>query len=63
MNHGPSSWATRILGFALTILVACAALKEATNLLLSALPVLVPALIVGLAGYVGWQYYRRSDRW
>ncbi len=63
MSSGPQSWAASILGFALAVLAACAALELAADLLRAALPVLLPAfgciVLVGAA----WHFYNRPRGW
>ncbi len=63
MNYGPRSWAASILGFSLAVLVACAALELAADLLLAALPVLLPAGGVALLAVALWRYYNRPGNW
>lgn len=63
-NSSPRSWAANILGFALMVLAACAALKLAAEWLVQALPVLIPVALVLLVAYVGLQLWqRRRDGW
>ena len=63
MNQAPRSWSTELLKLALSVLVAAYALRLATDLILSVLPVLVPlAIVAGLTTAV-WLRYQRSDRW
>jgi hypothetical protein len=63
MNFGRRSWAASIVGFALAVLAACAALQWAAQLLLQALPVLLPAAGVVLLGFFAWRYYNRPRGW
>lgn len=63
MSPQPRSWAASLLGFALAVLVACAALNWAAELLREALPVLVPVALVALAAYIFITYFWQRDRW
>jgi hypothetical protein len=63
VNLGPRSWATGIVSGALAVLVACYCLNLAAVYLLQALPVLIPAGLVGLIGFGIWRWRTRSDRW
>lgn len=63
MNTRPGSWTGGLVTVALAVLVACAALKLAADLLLAALPVLVPAVGCVLLGLLGWRAYSRRSNW
>ena len=63
MNQGPHSWSSQLLKLALAVAVAAYALRTATDLLVSVLPVLIPlALLASLATFF-WLRCQRSDRW
>ena len=64
MTPQPRSWAASIVGFALAVLVACAALSWAAELLLVALPVLAPTAAVVGGTVLAWRWYsRRPPGW
>lgn len=57
------SWSASLLGFALTVLVACLALKLAAEFLLAALPVLLPTAALGLGLVAAIRWWRSRDYW
>jgi uncharacterized membrane protein len=52
------SWLGRLVGACLAILASAVALKVAADLLLAALPVLLPTVVGGVLLVVGWRWWR-----
>lgn len=57
------SWTASLWGFAVAVLAVCAALAMAAELLVDALPVLLPTLAVLCTATFLWRRYGRSDQW
>lgn len=62
-SSSPRSWMSSLLGLAFAVLAACAALQLAADLLLAALPVLLPVAGACLLGLIGWRAYSRRGTW
>ncbi len=57
-GHQPGSWASRILGFALMVLVAAWALNVAARLLVAVLPVLSGLAVAALGAFMAVRLLR-----
>jgi hypothetical protein len=57
------SWTANLWGFAFAVLAVCAVLAMAAELLVDALPVLLPALAMLCAATFLWRRYGRSNQW
>ena len=62
-SYRPRSWAASLVWFAIAVLAVCAALQLAAQLLLQALPVLLPTAGVIVIGFFAWRYYNRPRGW
>lgn len=57
------SWTASLLGLAFAVLAISAALQLAAELLLAALPILLPAAGFVLLGLLAWRAYSRRGTW
>lgn len=64
MTVRPNSWAARILGLALAVLVACWAINLAAQFLVAVLPILGGIAVAWILAVLGWRLMqRRQSGW